>query len=101
MKHYIKAEALKRAQEFGLECEVATAMEQGLSPDEALEEWDLYPFDDFKPTEEQLKRVPSPDFWEMQERAKRFQASLPPYSLEDAVREMKARGQYRTSIWTR
>ena len=53
----------------------------------------------FKPTEEQLKRVPFPDFWEMKERAKKFQASLPPYSPEDAIREMKARGQYRTTGW--
>ena len=31
----------------------------------------------------------------MKERAKKFQASLPPYSPEDAIREMKARGQYQ------
>jgi len=50
-------------------------------------------------TKEQLERVPYPDFWEMQERSKRFQASLPPYSLEDAIREMKARGQYNPTGW--
>lgn len=33
------------------------------------------------------------------ERAKKFQASLPPYSVEDVIREMKARGQYRTTGW--
>lgn len=46
-------------------------------------------------TKEQLAMVPYPDFWEMKEKAKKFQASLPPYSLEDAIKEMKARGQYR------
>lgn len=56
-------------------------------------------FNPYNVTEEQLKRVPSPDFWEMKERAKKFQASLPPYSREDYIREMKARGQYRTSDW--
>lgn len=44
MKHYTKEEALKRAKEYGLEEEVAMAMKHGLSPDEALEDWDLYPF---------------------------------------------------------
>ena len=44
MKQYTKEEALKRAKEYGLEEEVATAMKHGLSPDEALEDWDLYPF---------------------------------------------------------
>ena len=48
---------------------------------------------------EQLAMVPYPDFWEMKEKAKKFQASLPPYSPEDAIREMKARGQYRTTGW--
>lgn len=45
MKHYTKEEALKRAKEYGLEEEVAMAMKHGLSPDEALEDWDLYPFE--------------------------------------------------------
>lgn len=44
MKHFTKAEALARAKEYGLEWEVAEAMRHGLSPDEALEDWDLYPF---------------------------------------------------------
>lgn len=48
-------------------------------------------------TEQQKQVCPYPDFWEMQERAKKFQESLPPYSPEDAIREMKARGQYRTT----
>lgn len=53
----------------------------------------------FQPTKEQLEKVPYPDFWEMQERSRRFQEFLPPYSPEDAIREMKARGQYRTTGW--
>jgi len=53
----------------------------------------------FKPTEEQLKRVPYPDFWEMKEKAKTFQSSLPPYSREDYIREMKSRGQYNPTGW--
>ena len=50
-------------------------------------------------TKEQMKLVPSQELWENQERAKKFQASLPPYSDEDVIREMKARGQYRTTGW--
>jgi len=50
-------------------------------------------------TKEQMKLVPSREFWENQERAKKFQASLPPYSADDVIREMKARGQYRTTGW--
>ena len=50
-------------------------------------------------TKEQMKLVPSQEFWEMKERAKKFQASLPPYTDEDVIREMKARGQYRTTGW--
>lgn len=46
-------------------------------------------------TKEQLAMVPYPDFWEMKENAKKYQASLPPYSDEDMIREMKARGQYK------
>ena len=53
----------------------------------------------FKPTDEQLKRVPYPDFWEMKEKAKMFQSSLPPYSREDYIREMKSRGQYNPTGW--
>lgn len=45
MKNFTKEEALQRAREYGLEDEVATAMAHGLTPDEALEDWDLYPFD--------------------------------------------------------
>lgn len=50
-------------------------------------------------TEQQKMVCPYPDFWEMQERSKKFQESLPPYSDEDMIREMKARGQYRPTGW--
>jgi len=50
-------------------------------------------------TEVQKRVCPYPDFWEMQERGRRFQEFLPPYSDEDVIREMKARGQYRTIGW--
>lgn len=50
-------------------------------------------------TKRQLEMVPYPDFWEMKEKAKKFQESLPPYSTEDMIREMKSRGQYRTTGW--
>lgn len=46
MKHYTKEEALERGKAYGLEEEVATAMQYGLSPDEALEDWDIYPFEE-------------------------------------------------------
>ena len=46
-------------------------------------------------TEQQKKVCPFPDFWEMKEKAKKYQESLPPYSKEDVIREMKARGQYK------
>lgn len=42
--HFTKEEALERAKEFGLYDEVATAMGFGLSPDEALQDWDIYPY---------------------------------------------------------
>lgn len=54
---------------------------------------------EFRPTEKQLEMVPYPDFWEMKERGRRFQEFLPPYSIEEVIAEMKARGQYRTTGW--
>lgn len=45
MKHYTKEEALKRAKKFGLDWEVTEAMKNGLSPDEALQDWDIYPYE--------------------------------------------------------
>ncbi|MBR4363645.1 MAG: hypothetical protein IKP33_01750 [Prevotella sp.] len=53
----------------------------------------------FEPTKRQLEMVPYHSFWENNERGQRFQEFLPPYSSEDAIREMKARGQYRTTDW--
>ena len=45
MKHFTKEEALELAKEYRLEAEVRYAIEKaGLTPNEALEEWDLYPF---------------------------------------------------------
>ena len=41
---FTRAEALDMAKEHGLESEVATAMEHGYTPDEALQEWDIYPY---------------------------------------------------------
>lgn len=54
---------------------------------------------EFRPTEKQLEMVPYPDFWEMKERGRRFQEFLPPYTIEEVIAEMKARGQYRTTGW--
>jgi len=41
---YTRAEALARAKEYGLEWEVLKAMEHGCNPDEALQDWDIYPY---------------------------------------------------------
>jgi hypothetical protein len=41
---YTRAEALTRAKEYNLEWEVLQAMEHGCTPDEALQEWDIYPY---------------------------------------------------------
>lgn len=53
----------------------------------------------FYPTKRQMELVASRDFWLNGENGRRFQEFLPPYSLEDVIREMKARGQYRTTGW--
>lgn len=42
---HTRAEALARAKKHGLEWEVLQAMDHGCTPDEALQEWDIYPFD--------------------------------------------------------
>jgi len=47
---YTKEEALQIGRHFNLEREVIDAFKYGLSPDEALQEWDIYPY-----TEEQYK----------------------------------------------
>ena len=46
MKHYSKEEALKHARKYNLEWEVNEAMKHGLTPDEALQDWDIYPYED-------------------------------------------------------
>jgi len=40
---YTRAEALAIAKRYNLEYEVIMAMEHGCTPDEALQEWDIYP----------------------------------------------------------
>lgn len=45
---YTRAEALAIAKEYNLEWEVLQAMEHGCTPDEALQEWDIYPFKSVK-----------------------------------------------------
>jgi len=42
--HFTKEEALQIAHKYELDEEVLAAMEYGFTPDEALEEWDIYPF---------------------------------------------------------
>lgn len=41
---FTEEEALTIARKHKLETEVAMAMKQGLTPDEALKDWDLFPF---------------------------------------------------------
>lgn len=42
---YTREEALAIAKKYGQEAEVITAMENGCTPDEALQEWDLFPLE--------------------------------------------------------
>lgn len=42
---FTRAEALEIARKYKLEHEVVTAMEHGCNPDEALQEWDIYPYE--------------------------------------------------------
>lgn len=42
---YTRSEALAIARKHNLEYEVIKAMDHGCNPDEALQEWDIYPFD--------------------------------------------------------
>jgi len=41
---FTKEEALKIARDYNLEQEVKDAMRFGFTPDEALEDWDIYPY---------------------------------------------------------
>jgi hypothetical protein len=43
---YTRPEALAIARKYNLEYEVIKAMDHGCTPDEALQEWDIYPYDD-------------------------------------------------------
>lgn len=42
---YTRPEALAIARKYNLEYEVIKAMDHGCTPDEALQEWDIYPFE--------------------------------------------------------
>jgi len=42
---YTRPEALAIARKHNLEYEVIEAMDHGCTPDEALQEWDIYPYD--------------------------------------------------------
>lgn len=42
---YTKDEALDIAKKYKLESEVAMAMREGCNPDEALQDWDIYPME--------------------------------------------------------
>ena len=42
---FTKEEALEIAKEHELDAEVMMAMKQGCNPDEALQEWDVYRYD--------------------------------------------------------
>ena len=41
---FTRDEALDIAREHELDAEVMMAMKQGCTPDEALQEWDIYPY---------------------------------------------------------
>ncbi len=43
---YTRPEALAIARKYNLEYEVIKAMDHGCNPDEALQEWDIYPYDE-------------------------------------------------------
>lgn len=43
---YTRPEALSIARKHNLEYEVIKAMDHGCTPDEALQEWDIYPMKD-------------------------------------------------------
>ena len=42
--HFTKEEALNIARNYNLENEVIDAMKHGCNPDEALQDWDIYPY---------------------------------------------------------
>ena len=42
---YSVSEALQMAKRYGLEKEISQALKHGCTPDEALQEYDIYPYD--------------------------------------------------------
>lgn len=42
---YTRPEALAIARKYGLEYELIKAMDYGCTPDEALQEWDIFPYE--------------------------------------------------------
>ncbi len=44
--YFSKEEALEIARKYKMTGPVLKAMEHGCNPDEALQEWDIYPYDD-------------------------------------------------------
>ncbi len=45
---YTSTEAIEIASKHKLKEEIMTALKYGLTPDEALQEWDIYPYDNAK-----------------------------------------------------
>lgn len=44
VSRHSKEQAISIAKHYHLENEVMTAMQHGCTPDEALQEWDIYPY---------------------------------------------------------
>ena len=42
---FTREQAIERAKKYNLEYEVIMAMENGCNPDEALQDWDIYPYE--------------------------------------------------------
>ncbi len=42
--HFTKEEVIKIARDYNLESEVIMSMKNGCNPDEALQDWDIYPY---------------------------------------------------------
>ena len=42
--HFTRDEAIEIARKYGMETDVAEAMRKGYSPDDALQDWDIYPY---------------------------------------------------------
>ncbi len=48
-------EALQRGRKYGHEAEVKMAMKHGCNPDEALQDWDIYPYQEEDGRDEKTK----------------------------------------------